>query len=471
MNITANQLKSLMAAATFLQNSSGPINRAQMAAMTNQGNTKQSQAWADFGWPDSLTFTDLYGLYRRNALAGAVVSKPVEFCWSQPPMVYEGKDTERSADKPATAFEIAFSDLSDRLSLFKKMRQADLKGRVGFYSAFLIRVAGSTEQERDWQQPLLRISADQILQLIPVYSEQLKVAEFDTNQQSMRFGQPLTYNYSATSGIQTTEQTQLATELTVHHSRVIVFTETPDSESIEGIPAMSKPYNYLLVDDLIVGAGGQGFWKNSGNKLTFSTKDINAQPPSADELEQMQQQLNEFDEGLFKQLIMGGFDVNQLQVALNDPKPFADIVVARVSACTGIPQNILNGTQTGVLAGDKDMMSFLQTMNSRCANWCAQMVEQFIDWCIEHGALPKVRYMVSFPDLAAANEETKLTLVNKMTTANKDHLAAQAAAGLTERRPLFTEDEIRAAGGRPPLKIQPVEIEDDITDPEMDEQQ
>jgi hypothetical protein len=64
-----------------------------------------------------------------------------------------------------------------------------------------------------------------------------------------------------------------------------------------------------------------------------------------------------------------------------------------------------------------------------------------------------------------------MTLVNKMTTANKDHLAAQAAAGLMERRPLFTDDEIRAAAGMAPLKIQPVEIEDDITDPEMDEQQ
>lgn len=468
MNMTLNQLAALVRHS--MQVNTGPLSRAALAAATGQGNTKQDTAWQDFGWPDELDFLNLHKLYTRNALAKAVVTKPVEFCWSQPPQVIEGRDIDAAKDRAPTAFENAFNDLADRLSLYKKMRQADIKGRVGFYSALLIRVAAASEQDRQWDRPLGRVSAEQVIQLVPVYSQQLKVSEFDTNPESIRYGQPVMYSYNGAAGVEDSQQTKIQTQLTVHYSRVIVFTETPDSEAIEGIPALAPVYNYLLMDDLIVGAGGQGFWKNSGNKLAISAKGENAPPPSKEETEAMNSHLAEFDEGLFKQLVLGGFDVNQLQTSLNDPGPFEKMNLARVSAGTGIPQNILNGTQTGVLAGDKDMMSFLQTMNSRCANWCAQMIEQFVDWCQDHGALPRTRYLVQFPDLTSANEETKLTLAGKMTAANQQHLQAQAAAGIVDRTPLFTTDEIRAVAGFEPLEIEPIEVDDIVDDPEMDDE-
>ena len=442
-------------------------NAARGLPGTSTGNTMQTDTWSDFGWPDELAFDWLYKMYRRNSMASAIVEKPVEYCWSNNPVVWEGSLIDSPENREPTVFETEFSTLQDRLSLFKKLSQADQKGRVGFYSGLLIRVAGTTKSETDWQQPLGRIRADQIVQLIPVYSEQLKPSEFDSNTSSMRFGQPTAYNYNGSSGISQTQGAITDQSLTVHYTRVIVFTERPDSESIEGTPALSSAFNYLLVDDLIIGSGGQGFWKNSGNKVALTAKDANQAAPTPEEADQIREQFDQFNESLIKQLMLGGFDINQLKVDLNDPKPFADIILQRVSAATGIPQNILNGSQTGVLAGDKDMSMFLQKMNSRCRNWCVEMVNAFIDWCIEHGALPKVRYAVEFPNLQSDTVETKINLADKMVTANQKHLASQAAAGITERIPIFTDEEIRAVAGYQPLDAsEAVNVEDQITEPD-----
>lgn len=435
---------------------------------TSTGNTMQVNSWEDFGWPDELEFSWLYKMYRRNGIAAAIVEKPVDYCWSNDPAIWEGKETDSPENRKPTEFELTVSAIADRLGLFKKLKQADQKGRVGFYSGLLIRVAGTTEDEKNWSAPLGKIRADQIVQLIPVYSEQLKPSEFDTSPASMRFGQPTMYNYNGSSGIQQTQSAITDQSLIIHHSRVIVFTENQDSESIEGTPALSSAFNYLLVDDLIVGSGGQGFWKNSGNKVALTAKDTNQQAPTEEEANMIREQFDQFNEGLFKQLMLGGVDINQLKVDLNDPKPFSDIILQRVSAASRIPQNILNGTQTGVLAGDKDMSMFLQEMNSRCKNWCAHMVNAFVDWCIEHQALPAVRYSVKFPNLQADTDEQKLTLVGKMVDANQKHLAAQASAGITERMPLFTDEEIRMMAGYKALKhADALPVDDNIEDPEQ----
>lgn len=457
MQLTANQLAQLLV-------NSGGLRQDWINAKPTS-NTKQAQAWYDFGWPETLEFCDYFQMFERSGVADCIVTKPPKVCWKSHPFIYEGKTADDAATRKApTAFEKSAEELSDRLSLFEAMKQADEKGRVGFYSALIIQVAGSGD-EIVWDKPLGKIRPEQLVKLIPVYSEQLEVSTWDSNRASLRYGQPETYNYQE-SAVGDNRDSIKRTE-TIHHSRVIVFTEKPISESISGKPILKSSFNDLLMIELICGAGGQGFWKNAAGKLVFNIKDPQAAPVTDEEKTAMDEAIADFAEQLDKSLTVGGIDVTQLAAALDNPEPFYNMYISNIAAATGIPQNILKGSQTGVLAGDKDNEAFLSEMMSRRMNWCVSMVNKFVDWCIVHGVLPKVRYGVEFDDLLAASDEQKLTLADKMTTANDRHIGAQIKAGATEVMPLFSDEEIRLmAGYKAPVTIKVEQVEDEPDEPE-----
>lgn len=460
MQLTANQLAQLIV-------NSGGLRQDWLNAK-GTSNTKQDQAWYDFGWPKTLEFDNYYKMFERSGVADCIVTKPPKVCWKSHPFIYEGKTADDAATRDTpTPFEKAAEELADRLSLFEAMKLADEKGRVGFYSALIIQVAGSGT-EIEWDKPLGKIRAEQVVKLIPVYSEQLEVSTWDTKRNSLRYGQPESYTYQE-SAVEVRRDSVQRTE-TIHHSRVIVFTEQPISESISGRPVLKSSFNDLLMIELICGSGGQGFWKNAAGKLVFNIKDPQAAPVTEDEKEAMDEAISDFAEQLDKSLTVGGIDVTQLAAALGDPEPFYQMYLSNVAAATGIPKNILSGSQTGVLAGDKDSEAFLSEMMSRRKNWCASMVNKFVDWCIAHGVLPRVRYGVEFDDLLAASDEQKLTLADKMTAANDRHIGAQIKSGATEITPLFTDEEIRLmAGYKTPVTVSVEQVEDEPDEPE-DEQ-
>jgi uncharacterized protein len=457
-HLTANQLAKIIA------NAASAGIRQDWANAKGSGNQKQSQAWFDFGWPDQLSFDNFHKMYKRGGIARCVISTPPDVCWKSAPLVYEGKSSDDASKRDRTAFERAYDELSDRLSLVRNLHQADTKGRVGYYSALIIQIAG-TGDEIAWEKPIGRVRPDQVVKLIPVYSEQLKPSTWDENRSSIRYGMPLTYNYQE-SAVGDTEDSIQRTE-TIHHSRVIIFTEQPESESIRGLPQLESCFNDLLMIELICGAGGQGFWKNAAGKMMFSLSDKQAAPPSQEERQEMDEALREFAEQLDKSVYAGGIDVTQLQAALDNPDPFYQMYISNIAAASRIPKNRLSGSQTGVLAGDKDEAAFLSEMISRCNNWCVNMVNLFVDWCIDHGALPKVRYGVQFEDLLSASDESKLTLADKMTQANDRHISAQIKAGSQDVTPLFSNEEIRLmAGYTEPVKVTYQQEVDIIDEPE-----
>ena len=461
MQLTVNQLAHLIA------NSAPQSLRQSWANASLKGNTKQQQAWFDFGWPEQLSFDMLYNMFKRSGIAKCVVTTPPDICWKTHPIIWEGKSAEEAQKrKTRTAFENSVDELADRLSIYQLMRQADVKGRIGYYSAFIIQIAGQGE-EIDWSKPLGRIRPEQVVKVIPVYSEQLRPSTWDEDRTSIRYGQPLTYNYQE-AAVGSTDDSIKRSE-TIHHSRVIVFTENPESDSIRGIPELEGSFNDLLMIELICGSGGQGFWKNAANKLHFNITDPQAAPVQEQEKADMEQSLEDFTTELDKFLLTSGIDVNKLEAVLADPDPFYQMYLSNIAASSRIPKNRLSGSQTGVLAGDKDEAAFLSEMMSRRQNWCTQMVNQWIDWCIAHGVLPKVRYVVEFDDLLSASDEQRFTLVDKMTQANDKHITAQVKIGATEISPLFSDEEMRlVAGYKGPVKQVVEQVEDEIVEPESE---
>ena len=433
--------------------------RAQSSRALTSGylgsDDKRPQAWEDYGYPADVGFDRLYNMFDRNGLARAGVMIPVKYCWQAVPKVYAGEVRDGDERNP---WEREFDRIADRLRLWAKLKAADKRQRVGEYGAFVVQIKGTAE-EADFTRELGRISADQIVSFIPVYQAQLEPVTWDTDRRSERYGMPETYqfNESAIDG----QAQDRPRNTTVHHSRVIIFAEDADDDTIYGIPTNRAGFNHLLNIEKIEGAGGEGFWKNAAQKLIFSDKPgEDYSEMDEDEEKQWDEIVQAFQANWGKYMTASGMDVTNLQSTLIDPKSFFEISLGLYAASVEIPAKVLVGTQTGVLAGDADYAQLLQTCQSRRENWLTEMVSKTIDWLIKHGAVRPVDYSMEWDDIQAPSDDAKLDLVNKMVDANQKAIFAMGV-------PIFTLGEIRDIGG---WKVAPVAGAPDLDEDEGEDE-
>ena len=62
---------------------------------------KRNSAWCEYGFPEQVTYENLYALYRRGGIAHGAVEKLVGKCWQTNPEVIEGDDADESENETA----------------------------------------------------------------------------------------------------------------------------------------------------------------------------------------------------------------------------------------------------------------------------------------------------------------------------------------------------------------------------------
>ncbi|ENG6540596.1 DUF1073 domain-containing protein, partial [Salmonella enterica subsp. enterica serovar Montevideo] len=75
--------------------------RARMGLMvpTMGLDNKRHSAWCEYGFPELVTYENLYSLYRRGGIAHGAVEKLVGKCWQTNPEIIEGDDADDSEDE------------------------------------------------------------------------------------------------------------------------------------------------------------------------------------------------------------------------------------------------------------------------------------------------------------------------------------------------------------------------------------
>lgn len=411
---------------------------------------KHSKAWFDYGYPMQIDFYMHWNMYKRNGLAAAGVNIPINLCWLDNPVIREGDDDEHEE----TQWELEVKRLVKRLKLFRHLKHADRMQRVGRYSAIFIRV-------RDGKKPdaeLGMISADQIVQLQPIWEGQLEPNEIDEDMTSDRFGLPINYTYSATgTGNQNDKASQ---SFTIHHSRLITLSEDAIGGSIYGTPANEAGFNALLDWDKIRGSGGEASWLAAANKQILTP----SQPGSnitAETLDGINDALKDMKEGLDEALFLSGVESTPMNNTVPDPEIYKQMAIEEYSASVGIPVKVMVGTQSGVKAGDEDTGSLMRLMQSRRADACSEYIERWLEWCYLHGVLvmPADGHSIIWSDLTAPTAMARAEFALKMTQAQSANMTAGDGQ-------LFTGNEIRKEFGFEPLETD-IEIPDE-TPPEDD---
>ncbi|MCX8597668.1 MULTISPECIES: anti-CBASS protein Acb1 family protein [unclassified Gilliamella] len=466
MNYSTLTDEQLLQSAQLAINNSQDIVR-QRLSFTSQGvikNTKRAFIEREFGYPEDLTFSDFYKLYKRVGAARGFVDRLIDISWVDYPKFIDGDIREQ--DTKLTPWEQTVTDLFND-KLWTSIVEADKRGIVGRYSALIIQL----RDNRTWDQPVdtavtNRLQPqDAIVRLIPAWEEQLKPIVWNSDETDENYGQVTMYQFNETSVDSKSTKPRISRR--IHPDRVLILNETSVINSIDdGFSQLEVGYNDLLDMMKYSGGGAEGFLKNSSRPVH-----VNYDPDTdMSELERelrkrghesiadaMNNQISLLNSGTDSALITSGATANVLSVTPADPSPGWTVSTNSYAASVLMPFTIIFGQQTGRLASDEDKKDYAKRGIARRNGFLTKLIKEFVNQLIRLKVIePLVNgtLTLKWSDLLAPSQAERIDIMIKMSDVN---VKAQQSMGI----PVFTPNEIREAGGyEPDPDLEDIDIEE-----------
>jgi len=395
--------------------------------------------YADFGWPTTLTFDQLNQMYERNALARAAVVKTARKVWETAPVLRyreEGDDEDQ--------LELEIRQRFNRLRLWQKCAEAYRRSLVGRYGGLILRFA----DDRMFRDPVenVRGGLEGFVEVIPAWEGQLRVSQWDTDERSETYGQPLMFNFNEAEV--DPDHIGRNRSFEVHPDRVVIFS---DDGTVHGTPLIQAGYNDLLTLEKITGSSGEGFWKNAKSAPVLQV-DKDAQlsemarlmgVPEDDLVDAMNDQVEVWQKGFDRLLMLQGMEAKTLGVTLPSPQHFRAGALENFAASIECPVKILVGMQTGERASQEDAEEWARTGMARRNDSVIPNVMEFVRRLEMFGVLPERDWWLDWEDLTESGMAEKIDRAHKMADTNS---RMQGTGEI-----VFLPEEIRGALGLAPL--------------------
>ena len=427
--------------------------RARMGLMapTMGLDNKRHSAWCEYGFPEQVTYENLYALYRRGGIAHGAVEKLVGKCWQTNPEIIEGDDADESKDE--TAWEKKTKKVFTK-RLWRAFAEADRRRQVGRYAGILLHINDS----RTWDQPVVR--GKSLKKVTIAWAGSLTVSEWVTDQKSAGYGQPKQWKYVESLPSGGTNQRF------VHPDRVFILGDY----SNDAIGFLEPGYNACVSLEKVEGGSGESFLKNAARQLNVNfEKEIdfnNLASLYGVSMDELQDKFNEvageMNRGNDVLMTTQGATVTPLVTAVADPSATYNVNLQTFAASVDIPVKVLVGMQTGERASTEDQKYF----NARCQSRRGDLsfeIEDFSDKLIDLKIIDAVsEKTVIWDDLNEQTGTEKLANAKTMAEIN------QTFQGSGEN-PAFSREEIRTAAGYEnvdefPLGEEDGDEEDEATD-------
>lgn len=416
--------------------------RARMNLLNPLGmglDDKRAAAWCEYGFKQNLDFHDFYKLYRRNGLASGAVEKLAGTCWKTNPWVIEGDEEDES--RKETDWEgKAKRVLTARL--WRRFREADARRLVGRYSALVLRVKDSGK----WHEPV-KGGRKALEEVVPVWAASLK-PRWDTNLNSESYGKPIMWNY-----VERGANGQPGNNINIHPDRVFILGDYSE----DAIGFLEPVYNNFVSLEKVEGGSGESFLKNAARQLNINfEKEINFDNLASlygvtvhelrDAMNEAAVEMNRANDVL---LNTQGATVTPLVSTVPDPSPTYNINLQTISAGLDIPSRVLVGNQQGERASTEDLKFFYARCQSRRMDLSFE-IEDLVDHLVRIGVLDATgEKTVMWDNLTEQTSGERLDNAAKMSTINQTALATGEE--------VFSNDEIRVAGGFDPKDSEPLE--------------
>jgi hypothetical protein len=383
--------------------------------------------YLDYGYPETLDFSNYWNMYRRFGIAKNVVELKPDTCWITPPTI--------ESSNPDFARE--FDKLVKKQKFWVRQKGLDVRQRVGRYGGMFMRVRDNKAPDQPIDGKLSGLNG--LVQMIPLYESQLKVLTTEQDPTKDNFDMPTMYQFS-TSGAGNRDEKSMKS-FNIHPDRLVIASEGADDGGIYGISALEAPYNSLMDMRKIMGGGGEGFYKNASKDIVFNLTDTASASANEELLKKFNDEYDDFTRNRSRRAMWTpGMEATTLDSNLVNPKEFLFNSLYDVAAAEKTPATIIIGQQTGRLASDEDSSQYLKMNQSRRKGYLTDVIERTIEWQIKWGILPAAEFEVVWDDLLASSDDEKLGNADKMATVNK----TQFDSG---QGPVFDPEEIREAAG------------------------
>lgn len=325
------------------------------------------------GYKKAPGFSDYWDKFKRQDVAGRIISKPCEDTWRKPPPVKEGLGDDAKDD---TDFVRKWKELAGRLRVWHHLQRVDTLASIGRYAVLLIGVRDGTEAALGQDIGKVAASGD-VIYLKPYSDGAIEKVETGTDPSNERYGLPELYRL----------KTAKNKTIPIHWSRCIHVVENNLIDDVYGTPRLEAVYNRL--DDLEKAMGGaaEAVWRVMNRGMAFKLQDGHALKPEdeaalTDEIEAYMHQLKNF-------MQLTGVEVESLGSESVDPKPVIEPLMDLICGAVGIPQRILMGSERGDLASTQDAANWAGVIDSRQQDYAEPVIlRPFIDRLIAIGALP-----------------------------------------------------------------------------------
>ena len=403
---------------------------------------KRPTAWAQYGWPQTVTFEQLLQAYERTGPGNGAVHRILDKCWEGRPRI-----KQKGADA-VTPWETKVSDLLDGIEAWQKLRDFDRRNMVGTYAALVYRV----KDGKQLREPMAR--ASELVDIVPLFENQIRVVDWHTDQSDTdNFGKPKMFQMvSRRPQAGASTQAQPIDMVDVHPSRVQILAEGSVGDNfLEGVPLLRAGFNHLVDIEKISGGSAESYLKNSARSITINF-DANASPtvitqnsdgtPSGKTVrEVLSEQVDRLNRNSDSALVTQGATAGVLQTHISDPESAFMTAANLFAASVRLPFTILFGQQTGRLASDEDRDDYIARAVSRQLNELTPMLRQFVRRMQAAGILEAGDFEIEWPPLDAPGDDAKFGQLGKLTAA----MQQAQASGLSE--PLFDANELRGVAG------------------------
>jgi hypothetical protein len=318
---------------------------------------------------------------------------------------------------------------------------------VGCYSGVIMRLADS----KRFQEPVDTVPGGLagLVELIPAWEGQLQVAEWDTDEMSETYGQPLMFQFNEAQVASKANDTTKTRSFMIHPDRVLVWSR---DGTVHGTSFLEPGYNDLIDLEKIKGAGGEGFWKNAKSapvlnldkdaKIGDLAKGMGVSP--AEVGDKIGEQVEDWQKGFDQLLMLQGMEAKALGITLPSPEHFWAAPLQSFAASISMPLKILVGSQTGERASTEDASEWSQTIMSRRNSQTVPNVMALVRRLERFSILPEGKdWFLDWPSLMDPTPTEQIERAAKMADIN----AKMQRLGEF----VFTPDEMRQETGREPL--------------------
>lgn len=391
-------------------------NRALLAGKMGTSYGGKRDLYSALGYTKDLDYADFVAKYWRQDMAGAIINRPTEGTWRGEVGVTDASNNED------TPFEVAYKELQDRLKLKAKFLRLDKLSSLGKYAIMLL---GFDDVQNDlgFEKPVLP-GKRKLLYVKSFGESSAQIRTYDKNPMSERYGLPDTYKIAIASP----ENLGTTRFLIVHHSRCLHIARELLENEVEGIPALQRVFNRLTDIEKLTGGSAEMFWR--GARPGVQTKIDKDHSLSPEAREDMQQQMQDWEDDLRRLFAVKGVTLESLDQQIADPGNHLDIQIQMISAETGIPKRILTGSERGELASSQDKESWLTLLQGRREEFAEPTIlRPFIDAMIKYQVIPAPAegvYEIAWDDLFATSDKMKSDVGKTRTEALKQYIESGA---------------------------------------------